>query len=33
MVKADDGSVVKAVNPEAPLPMPDVKPDPSRFLT
>ena len=31
MVKADDGSVVKVVDPKAPLPLPDVKPDPSRF--
>lgn len=31
MVEAEDGSMVKDIPPDAPLPLPDIKPDPSRF--
>ena len=31
IIKNDDGSLVKVVDPNAPLPLPDVKPEPTRF--
>jgi len=31
IIKNDDGSLVKVVDPNTPLPMPDVRPEPTRF--
>ena len=31
IIKNEDGSLVKVVDPNTPLPMPDVRPEPTRF--